>query len=292
MSQLDLHLSNSNFSCNLKIDSFPGGPDTFEMALKFCYGLPIDLAPTNIAALRCAAEFLEMTEDFEEGNLIDKTEAFLNFLLSSWKSSIAVLKSCESLSPWAENLQIVRRCSDSIAQKASRDKNHHHPIAHGDGASTEKQEWWFDDASTLRIDYFVRLVTTMRANGIPPEILGACITHYAERWLPGFDGEYDGHGRKELQLSILSGKRHEVGGIHNKDRRMMIESLVSILPPHREAVTCGFLLWMLKMAVVYSAAPALVTELEKRVGIVLEDATVTDLLIPNYINGDGGMLRR
>jgi hypothetical protein len=41
--------------------------------------------------------------------------------LSSWKDTIIVLKSCESLPPWAENLQIVRRCCDSIAWNASRE---------------------------------------------------------------------------------------------------------------------------------------------------------------------------
>ncbi|RLN04327.1 putative phototropic-responsive NPH3 family protein [Panicum miliaceum] len=57
--------------------------------------------------------------DLVEGNLIFKTEAFLSYVvLSSWRDSIVVLKSCEGLSPWAEDLQIVRRCSESIAWKA------------------------------------------------------------------------------------------------------------------------------------------------------------------------------
>ncbi|XP_058096796.1 BTB/POZ domain-containing protein DOT3 isoform X2 [Magnolia sinica] len=303
LSRLSLQPSDSTYGHDLKIDNFPGGPDTFETVLKFCYGLPIDLTPANVAFLRCASEFLEMNEDLEEGNLISKTEAFLTFaVLSSWRDSITVLRSCEPLSPWAENLQIVRRCSDSIAWKASRDSSTHGGVGHD-------QQWWFDDVSTLRIDYFVRVVTTIKAKGVGPGTIGACIMRYAEKWLPGLDGECDGHRvgygseRHQLQLSILSGRGcnnhiHNNSSSssnnnhnHNKDQRTMIESLVSILPPHREAVSCGFLLWMLKMAIVYSATPALITELEKRVGMALEDATVSDLMIPNYINGDGGLLR-
>jgi len=101
------------------LDDVPGGADSFELAARFCYGMAVDLTAANISGLRCAAEYLEMTEDLEEGNLIFKTEAFLSYVvLSSWRDSIVVLKSCEGLSPWAENLQIVRRCSESIAWKA------------------------------------------------------------------------------------------------------------------------------------------------------------------------------
>eukprot|EP00262_Sarcandra_glabra_P020882 TRINITY_DN8510_c0_g1_i1.p1 TRINITY_DN8510_c0_g1~~TRINITY_DN8510_c0_g1_i1.p1 ORF type:complete len:366 (+),score=46.36 TRINITY_DN8510_c0_g1_i1:44-1099(+) len=231
-----------------------------------------------------------MTEDLEEGNLISRTEAFLTFVvLSSWRDSITVLKSCESLSPWAENLQIIRRCSDSIAYKASRDNNS--TIA--DPPAIDDEQWWFDDISMLRIDHFVRIITAIRAKGTRPEIVGACIARYAEKWLPRIDGEFEGfkgYGceKNELQLSILSGKRQEDGGYQNREQRLLIESLVSILPPEREAVSCGFLLWMLKMAMVYSVTSALVSEIEKRVGMVLEDATVSDLLIPNNGNGDGG----
>ncbi|KAF8411467.1 hypothetical protein HHK36_004018 [Tetracentron sinense] len=285
MGRLDLQPLNSNFTYDLKLDNFPGGSETFEIILKFCYGHPVDLNPTNVAPLRCASEFLEMTEELEEGNLVSKTEAFLTFVvLSSWRDSIMVLKSCESLSPWAENLQIVRRCSDSIAWKTVRENSTTGELINDEG-------WWFNDVSTLRIDHFVRIITTIRAKGLKPETVGACIMHYAKKWLPGMDVESEvqrgyGYGKNELQLSILSGRWQEGSVGQNKEQRMVIESLVSILPPQREAVSCKFLLRMLKMAMVYSATPALVLELEKRVGMVLEDANVNDLLIPIYRNGD------
>ncbi|KAK9271759.1 hypothetical protein L1049_002122 [Liquidambar formosana] len=282
--QIELQPSISNFGYDLKLDNFPGGPETFEIILKYCYGLPIDLNPNNVAPLRCASEFLEMTEELEDGNLISKTEAFLTFVvLSSWRDSITVLKTCENLSPWAENLQIVRRCSDSIAWKACTTRE---MIIEG---------WWFDDVATLNIDHFARIIRAIRAKGLKPETTGSCIMHYAEKWLPRMDVEFErlkghGYGKNELQLSILSGKREEGEVGHNKEQRMIIESLVSILPPQKEAVSCKFLLWMLKMAIVYSAAPALISELEKRVGMVLEDANVNDLLIPSYRKEDQGKL--
>ncbi|XP_058006309.1 BTB/POZ domain-containing protein DOT3 isoform X2 [Hevea brasiliensis] len=287
--RLELQPSISNFGYELKLENFPGGSETFEVILKFCYGLPIDLNPHNIAALRCASEFLEMSEELEDGNLISKTEAFLTFVvLSSWKDSITVLKSCEALSPWAENLQIVRRCCDSIAWKASRNNSSIADVVNEEG-------WWFDDVATLRIDHFMRIITAIRAKGTTPEITGKCIMHYATRWLPGVDVELEGlrgygYGKNELQFSILSGRNEDEGVGHSKQQKTIIESLVSLLPPQQEAVPCKFLSKMLKMAIVYSASSALIAELEKRVGLTLENASVNDLLIPNYKTEDQGKM--
>ncbi|XP_057501674.1 BTB/POZ domain-containing protein DOT3-like [Actinidia eriantha] len=288
LSQVELQPSNSNLGCDLNLENLPGGSETFEIILKFCYGLPISLNPNNVAALRCAAEFLEMSEALEDGNLISKTEAFLTFVvLSSWRETITVLRSCETLSPWAENLQIVRRCCDSIARKASREK----PT----GEMINEESWWFEDSATLRIDHFVRIITALRAKGLKPEIIGSCIMYYAGKWLPGLDVELDDsrkyiYIKNELRLNILSGRRHEGNVGHNKEQKMIIESLVSILPPQKEAVSCKFLLAMLKMALVYSASPALVSELEKRVGMVLENADANDLLVPSCTRDQGKTL--
>ncbi|PSS36694.1 BTB/POZ domain-containing protein [Actinidia chinensis var. chinensis] len=288
LSQVELQPSNSNLGCNLKLENLPGGSETFEIILKFCYGLPISLNPNNVAALRCASEFLEMSEALEDGNLISKTEAFLTFVvLSSWRETITVLRSCETLSPWAENLQIVRRCCDSIARKASREK----PT----GEMINEESWWFEDSATLRIDHFVRIITALKAKGLKPEIIGSCIMYYAGKWLPGMDVELDDsrkyiYIKNELRLNILSGRRHEGNVGHNKEQKMIIESLVSILPPQKEAVSCKFLLEMLKMALVYSASPALVSELEKRVGMVLENADANDLLVPSCTRDQGKTL--
>ncbi|KAI3952343.1 hypothetical protein MKX01_005210 [Papaver californicum] len=217
---------------------------------------------------------------YNERNLISKTEAFLTFVdPTSWKETITVLKSCEFLSPWMENLQIVRRCCDSTAWMVSNSSK-----------SGDDEGWWFDDVLTLRIEHFVRIITGIRAKGVEEEILGGCIVNYAEKWLPihvdveDFEGGFRYCGTNELRLSISSGKKEGISDGENKEKRLLIESIVSILPPQREAVSCKFLLWLLKIALVYSASPALISELEKRVGMVLKDADVNDLLIPSYRN--------
>ncbi|CAL4944280.1 unnamed protein product [Urochloa decumbens] len=62
---------------SIAFPDFPGGPGTFEAAAKFCYGVRLDLTAWNVAPLRCAAEYLEMTEEHCEGNLAALAESFL-----------------------------------------------------------------------------------------------------------------------------------------------------------------------------------------------------------------------
>ncbi|KAJ8764744.1 hypothetical protein K2173_009136 [Erythroxylum novogranatense] len=301
------------------LDDIPGGPEAFELAAKFCYGIAVDLTATNISGLRCAAEYLEMTEDLEEGNLIFKTEAFLSYVvLSSWRDSILVLKSCEKLSPWAENLQIVRRCSESIAWKAcanpkgirwaytgrppkvSSPKWNDVKDSSPSRNSPVPPDWWFEDVSLLRIDHFVRVMTAIKVKGMRFELVGAAIMHYSFKWLPGLikdgGGAVDELGSNSSNNSNSSSSGSWKGGLHMvvagtkdgppsvqaKDKRMIIESLISIIPPQKDSVSCSFLLHLLSMANMLKVAPALVTELEKRVGMQFEQATLADLLIPSY----------
>ncbi|KAM3281840.1 BTB/POZ domain-containing protein DOT3 isoform X2 [Capsicum chacoense] len=289
LNQIELHEpQNSHLGYDLKLEKFSGGSETFETILKFCYGLPISLNPTNVAALRCGSEFLEMTEAMEEGNLISKTEAFFTFVaLTSWNDTITVIKSCETLSPWAENLQIVRRCCDSIAWKIFRENSSTGDII------TNEEKWWFDDVATLRIDFFLRIITAVRVKGIKPEIIGSCIMNYGDKWLPSMNNEARGtdikHGTNrwnDSQWSITSGRNREMSNGQNKEQRTIIESLISILPPQKEAVSCKFLLKLLKLSIVYAASPALIFELEKRIAMVLENASTNDLLIPTYAVGE------
>ncbi|XP_071691647.1 root phototropism protein 3-like [Rutidosis leptorrhynchoides] len=282
------------------LDDLPGGPEAFELVAKFCYGIAIDLTAIVIAGLRCAAEYLEMTEDLEEGNLIFKTEAFLNYVvLTSWKDSIMVLKSCEELCPWAKNIQMVRRCSESVACKACTDPTGVRWQYNGekkDPGPPVQANWWCDDISVLRIDHFVRVITAIRVKGMNDKLVGAAIMHYAMKWLPGMvkEGskglvEEDGGGTAAaskgnggLHMIIAVNKDDHYSSPQGKRQRTIIESLISIIPPQNDSVSCSFLLRLLRIANMVNVSPALVTELEKRVGMQLEKATLVDLLIPSY----------
>lgn len=102
----------------INLSEIPGDVEMFEKVAKFCYGENFEITVHNVAALRCAAEYLEMTDKYCDNNLAGRTEDFLNQVaLSSVSGAMVVLKSCEDLLPFAEDLQIVQRCIDVAAAK-------------------------------------------------------------------------------------------------------------------------------------------------------------------------------
>ena len=118
----------SNQSSSINLSAIPGGADAFEKVAKFCYNVNFEITINNVAALRCAAEFLEMEEDYFEGNLAFRTEEFLNrAAMKSLPSTVAVLKSCEKLLPMAEDLKIVQRCVDALSMKVRHRRNFKSP---------------------------------------------------------------------------------------------------------------------------------------------------------------------
>jgi len=93
------------------LSDIPGGAKAFELAAKFCYGVKFEMTASNVVHLRCASDYLEMTEEISEGNLIAQTENFLTqTVLRSWKDSIKALQTCDDVLDIAERLQIVKRC--------------------------------------------------------------------------------------------------------------------------------------------------------------------------------------
>lgn len=88
------------------------------MCAKFCYGITINLSSHNLVPAFCAAKFLRMTESVEQGNFVQKLEAFFNScILDGWKDTVVTLQTTIKLPEWSENLGIIRRCIDSIVEK-------------------------------------------------------------------------------------------------------------------------------------------------------------------------------
>ncbi len=357
---------------HIKLDGMPGGAEAFELAAKFCYGMEIELTPYNVATLRCGAEYLEMTNSLEDGNLVSKTEHYLNFVvLASWKDSITVLQRCQSLSPWAEDLQITRRCSEAIAWKACTDPHgittHWSFSSSNDGTSNNSSstraanwdgiknnnnnndssntptvvgkhiphDWWIEDV-VCNLDLFETfsiVMTAIKAKGMAYTLVGAAISQYAYKWLPGLarkpkrkggggggggggesfitttDHHHNtaavdvthpqhnlGNNNNISQNHITTGKEivlvhHDEDHQHTRHMRLitqmqqdaarqMVEGIVRMLPPQQDAVSCNFLLQLLQFACQLDVGLTCRTELERRIGLQLEQASVHDLLIP------------
>ena len=288
--------------CQISLLDFPGGSETFEMAAKFCYGVKVDLNSSIIAPLRCAGEFLEMTEEYSEDNLISKTERFFSqSVLKSLKESIKALKSCERVMPLAESLGITERCIDSIASRASSvdPALFGWPVSEaanenvragssqalwngigstvrrkGSGAKSNNADSWFDDLTLLSLQLFKRLILAMKVGDLNPEIVESCLMYYAKKHIPGIS-----RSNRRPSSSSSSSIASE------REQREVLETIVSHLPLHkssRSSTTTRFLFGLLRTANILNAAEECQSTLEKKIGLQLEQATLDDLLIPSY----------
>lgn len=272
--------------CHVSLSQFPGGSETFETAAKFCYGVKIELTAVKVAPLRCAGEVLEMTEEYSEDNLISKTERFLtNSVLKNIKESVKALKSCENLSPLAENLGIVERCIDAISSKASLYDptlfgwpiNDVVASASGDSrkksaATSKVRDAWVEDLAQLSSQLFNRVISCMREKEVNPEVIESCLIHYAKRCFPGIS-----RNRKPMPSSSMMASEAE--------QRQLLETIISNLQPEkstRSQAATRFLFGLLRTANILNVSEACKSALEKKIGAQLEQASLDDLLIPSY----------
>ncbi|XP_047962602.1 BTB/POZ domain-containing protein At1g67900 [Salvia hispanica] len=273
----------------VQLPDFPGGVEAFDLCAKFCYGITVTLSAYNIVAVRCAAEYLQMTEDVEKGNLIYKIEVFLtSCILHGWRDSIVTLQSTKAFHLWAEDLGITSRCIEAIAAKVvsnptkaslshscsrrgrddascngSESQRHH--------KSTSRGSWWAEDLAELGIDLYWRTMIAIKSGGkLPPGLVGEALRIYASRWLPNVS--------KYINIDCDS-KPESVGEVTSK-HRLLLESIVSLLPSEKGEVSCSFMLKLLKAANIVKASSSSKMELERRIGVQLEEASVSDLLLP------------
>lgn len=249
----------------IDLSNFPGGPEIFEKAANFCYNIDFEITVKNVAALRCAAEYLEMTDQYCDNNLAGRTEDFLvQVAFSSLSGTILVLKSCEDLLPMAEDLKIVQRCLDVASAKVCKEVIF---------PSRSPSNWWTVELSVLNVVFFGKIIAAMQQRGAKACFLAMAIVTYAERSLPGLVRDHSGIGTKSSDINSSHGLDQQ---------RKLLESIVMLLPPEKVSFPINFLCCLLRAAVFLKASTNCKKELEKRVSSILEHVTVDDLLILSF----------
>jgi hypothetical protein len=108
--------------CQIQLIDILGGAKAFELAAKFYYQVKVQLTATNVVALGCVVEYLEMTNEFGDGNLITKTKAFLQqVVLRSWPDSVRALENYSSSIPQVEELGIIEKFIHFVCVKTCTD---------------------------------------------------------------------------------------------------------------------------------------------------------------------------
>ncbi|CAA2977339.1 Hypothetical predicted protein, partial [Olea europaea subsp. europaea] len=140
----------------------------------------------------------------------------------------------------------------------------------------ESEFFLFDDACILDIDNFVKRLSSIKEKGVRPDLIGSIITHYASKWLPDL---LDDDGKKTIPNAEESPESVTTSWMK---KRFFVETLVGILPPEKESIPCNFLLRLLRIASMVRVEPAYRDELEKRVSWQLDQASLSELMIPSF----------
>lgn len=295
VNQEDQDIEEDEEECHITFPDFPGGSESFETAAKFCYGVKIDLSATNAAVLRCAAEYLQMTEEFSADNLISRTETFLSqSVFTNIKHSVKTLSSCEKLLPMAEDLGIVWGCIEAIATKAAavdpslfgwpvsdeavsnigvHEARGSAKLSKGGGAAGGDS--WLDEIWLLSLPILKRLIFAMTNLNSSSEIIESCLVSYAKKYIPGIS-----RTTKKPSLSSRFPTENE--------QRELLETIVSHIPANKtlpsnlSSKTTRYFFGLLRTAYILNASEVCRSTLEKKIGSKLEHATLDDLLIPSY----------
>ncbi|KAI5059914.1 hypothetical protein GOP47_0024334 [Adiantum capillus-veneris] len=300
MRQVVSESTDSNMSI-IELPDLPGGAEAFEFAAKFCYGINFEIDAKNVAALRCAAEYLDMSEEYAEENLATRTEAYLNeVVINSLQTCVAVLQSCDNLLPLAEELGIVSRCVDAVAMKACKEQMTP-SLSRSDLSSSGRMEalgspgnfsqtpkrrsveWWVDEISVLRMENYKKVILAMKARGVRGDSLGPAIAFYAQKWLRGLLKKQAGQLVEMRNRAKQMKATHDVAAVAEQHQHQgLVETLVSLLPPEKGICSVTFLFAVLRAACYLEVSGTCRTEIEKRIGWQLEQAAVDDLLIPSF----------
>ncbi|KAI8560257.1 hypothetical protein RHMOL_Rhmol04G0241600 [Rhododendron molle] len=277
--------------CVVQFHDIPGGAKAFELIAKFCYGVKIELTALNVVGLRCAAEYLQMNEDYGERNLISQTEGFLNEVFGNWADTIKALKTCEDVLQFAEELHIFSRCINSLATKACADTNLFNwplispnntestntPVLWNGIYTTSRpqpmgDDWWYEDVSFLSLPLYKRLILAVEIVGMKPEKIAGSLMFYAKKHLPLMNRQL---GLDDANPSLTTSIPSEA------DQRALLEEIVELLPYQKGVIQSKFLLRLLRISMVLHASPSCRENLEKRVGAQLDQASLEDVQIPN-----------
>uniref|UniRef100_A0ACD5UL24 Uncharacterized protein n=1 Tax=Avena sativa TaxID=4498 RepID=A0ACD5UL24_AVESA len=267
--------------------SFPGGSEAFEVIGLFCYGDAVALDPFNVAAVRCAAEFLDV------GGLGARCDLYINqVVLQSWDDALIVLQRCQPLLPVAEELLIVSRCVESLAFMACMEildpeQTRDQPGAAARGLVGRRwdaelikelaaRDLWIKDLIALPFDFFKRIVQALRRQGMKEKYVSPVVLFYANKW-------------------VLSKKTHKFwasstdetgdgGGETDANRRAteILQGVVDLLPAEAcgSAVPAAFYFALLSRSLTLQLAEESQKRLRDQVASHLQFACADDLPLP------------
>ncbi|XP_078156165.1 phototropic-responsive NPH3 family protein [Carex rostrata] len=281
-------------------DNFPGGSESFEMVMLFTYDYPLILDPFNVSALRCAADFLEMTEEYHHPlNLVERSDLYLNqVVFQNWDDTLIVLQKCVPLIPVSEELLIVSRCVESLAFMACMEilepeRRTNSPALSMQGLTGRNwnceivkeragQDLWIKDLIALPFEFFKQIIGSLRRQGMREKYVDPIIMFYANKW-------------------VLSKKTHKFweetsdeNGIEDANTKvsMIFEGIIDLLPVEEKAgmaIPVAFYFALLSRSLSLKLSKDSKIMIHEKVVSVLHLARDADFLLPEKGNKSGSV---
>jgi hypothetical protein len=278
----------------IKLAEFPGGAEGFELVARFCYSNGrVPLCPSNLPLLHCAAVFLEMTEEVCACNLLAQAETFVNGLYYwTWSDVLAAVKSCEPFAAAADASGLLDSLISALFAKitacpgtptaaagtpnrsSSSCTSSPDTAGFARSASSPKtpesmrpcagREWWFHDMTSLSPPTIEKVMRVLGCYGIENKnlILTRFLLHYLRAATRG-----PSPPRNEGTLAGLA------------DTAVHGVALVG-----GTAFSCRGLFWVLRIVSAVGLSRECRHKLERLMGLMLDQATLDDLLV----SGDDG----
>ncbi|KAK6784840.1 hypothetical protein RDI58_018295 [Solanum bulbocastanum] len=283
--------------------NFPGGAETFEMMALFIYGSSTLVDPFNVAALRCAAEYLEMTEEYISGNLCERFDIYLNqVVLQSWDDTLIVLQKCQMLLPLAEELLIVSRCIESLAFMACMEildpeMRRDHPVVTLDALASQpwsnetvkailSQDLWIKDLIALPFPFFKRIISSLRRQGMKEKYVSPIVLFYANKWVLSRkthqywqDARKDGKADNDVEDDDDDDTDEKVSKI--------LQGILDLLPMGEKAskvIPVGFYFSLLSRSLQLGLTSESKEKLQDQIVSLLYLARMEDFLLPDSSN--------
>ncbi|KAI3465657.1 hypothetical protein Pfo_022320 [Paulownia fortunei] len=255
---------------------FPGGPANFELITRFCYNKgKANINPSNISNLTCAAYFMEMNKFFAgTENLCEQTEKALEEIKYwTWSELLAALKQCQDLLPGAISLVILDKFLDSLIGRVASScetspcPSTSSPDSSGfrlscDTRSSEslknsffRATWWFEDLVALDTHVIEMLVRLMVSRNFDNGIISKFLFYYQ---------------KSRFASASLDEKIKIIGTV--------VELLYSL---DIRCVSYKSLFEMLRVALNLSLSQYCRNKLESMIGLLLDHATLDNLLVPS-----------
>ncbi|GAB4829659.1 hypothetical protein Ancab_019317 [Ancistrocladus abbreviatus] len=222
----------------ISLPTVPGGAEAFELAAKFCYGINIEISLSNIAMLRCAAHFLEMTED-------------------------------RIIAANANNACKEQLYSGLLKLEQNYPTKQMEPEMPAD--------WRGRSLTVMNLEFLQRVLSAVKLKGLKQDLISKILTNYAHTSLQRLvvrDPQLVKPSYMDLEL--------------HKKQKAIVEALISLLPTQsrKSSVPMAFPSSLLKSTIASSVSTSCRADLERRIGLQLDQATLEDILIPASSNGN------